>query len=118
MDLKSITNYIRTLSKDLFDMNIISFADTSETDDKGQLRIISGLLIGYTTTSSVSHAIYWFSKVAKRPVKSVASAEVLGTGAAADDGLLLKYAHYKLLGTNVSLIVVVDTKDLFDTIST
>lgn len=80
--------------------------------------MISGILIRDITTGSVFHAIAWFSKRAKGPVKPVASAEVLGTGAAADDELLIKCAYSKVLGTIVVLIVVMNSKDLFDTVLT
>ena len=116
--LGTVTKYVRPEDRGRIFLNIVCFADASKTDDKGQLGMVTGLMIGELSTGAVFHSLIWFSKRAKRPVKSVASAEVLATGAAADEGMLLKNACIKLFGVNIELCVIVDTMDLFDTIST
>lgn len=117
-EFSSITKYILPPQKDTYEVNIVAFSDASKVDDKGQLGMISGLMLGELKTKAVYHSITWFYKKAKRPVKSVASAEVLGTGAAFDESVLLKHTYSKLLGISVRLFLVVDSKDLYDTIST
>ena len=99
-------------------MYIHMFSDESKTEDKSEIGMLSGLLIGTLCSSYVFHTLILFSKRAKRPVKSVTSAEELVTNAAADEGSLLKSAYCKLLDTDVGLSVIVDTKDLYETIST
>ena len=117
-DLGTMTKYVRPSQKGTFDLNVVCFADASKVEDKGQLGMVTGLMVGDFTTGAVFHALTWFSKRAKRPVKSTASAEVLATGAAADEGILLKHACFKIFGVNVGLHVILDTMDLYDTIST
>ena len=118
LGLGTVTKYVRPESRGRFSLNIVCFADASKTDDKGQLGMVTGLMIGEPSTGAVFHSLTWFSKRAKRPVKSVASAEFLATGAAADEGMLLKNACIKLFEVNIGLCVIVDTMDLFDTIPT
>ena len=99
-------------------MNIIAFADASKTEEKGQLGMVAGLMLCKIKTGSLFHAIQWSPKRAKRPANFVASAEVLSTGDASDEGLILKSAYNKLLGTNVGLMIVAASKDLYDTVLT
>ena len=54
----------------------------------------------------------------KRPVKLVASAEILGTSDDAYEAYLIKDAYCRLLGVNFPLSIIVNTKDLYETIST
>ena len=79
--------------------------------------MLSRLLIGTLSPSYVFYTLTQHSKRAKRSVQSVTSTQVLGTSAAADKSFILKSAYCKLLGVNVGLPVIVDTKVLCDTIS-
>eukprot|EP00171_Calliarthron_tuberculosum_P023065 IDg23065t1 len=99
-------------------MSILTFADANKLDATGQLGMITGLLLGDMKGGSVFQVLSWFSKKSRRPVKSVASAEVLAAGYASDEGMLLSQVYSILTNSNVNLRIVVDSKDLFDTIST
>lgn len=54
----------------------------------------------------------------KRPVKSVDSAEILATVEAIDEVKVLTGAYFVLLDMHIDLVVALDSKDLFDTLST
>ena len=51
-------------------------------------------------------------------MKSIASAEVLAVGKAIDESLIIKAAFEKLVGIEVELNIIVDSKDLFTSLST
>eukprot|EP00178_Gracilaria_changii_P001336 TRINITY_DN1187_c0_g1_i1.p1 TRINITY_DN1187_c0_g1~~TRINITY_DN1187_c0_g1_i1.p1 ORF type:complete len:639 (-),score=88.06 TRINITY_DN1187_c0_g1_i1:5196-7112(-) len=99
-------------------VSVLVFSDASRSIDHGQLGFVAGLLFGEFETNSVFHPVSWSSHKSRRPVKSIGSAEVLAAGCAIDEGKVLKRAFSKLLDVEVSLLVVVDSKDLFDTLST
>lgn len=92
--------------------------DAGRTVDHGQLSFISGLLIGPLQVGSVFHTISWLSHKSKRPVKSTAAAETLAASEAIDEGKVLKKAFSVLFGFTVPLIIVIDSKDLYTSLST
>ena len=99
-------------------MAILPFGGASNREDKAQIGILIGVLIGTLSSCSVFHTLTWLSKHSRRPIKSVESAEVPRTTIAADEGSLPKSAYFKIIGVNSELSVIVDTKDLYKTIST
>ena len=58
------------------------------------------------------------SHKARRPVKSTAAAEILAAGEAIDDGKMLTQTLSILLGRKIELLIVLDSKDLFTSLST
>lgn len=64
------------------------------------------------------HTLSWSSHKSKRPVKSIGAAEILAAGEAIDEGKVLAKAYEVLLGMNIDLLIAVDSKDLFETLST
>ena len=94
------------------------FADAGRPSSHGQLGFIGGLLIGKLKAGSTAHTISWSSHLSNRPVKSIASAEVLAAGCAMDEGKIISDSYTKLLGVRVHLHVFVDSKDLFNSLST
>ena len=76
------------------------------------------MLIGDPENSSVIHILQWGSHLSQRPVRSIASGEVLAVGSAIDKGKILSRTFSKLFKTYVPLSVVVDSKDLFTSLST
>ena len=116
--LGSSLKFKRPCDKKLYSLSILVFADASRKEDRGQLGYICGLLIGDISLGSIYHTLSWSSTKAKRPVKSIGSAEVLATGAAIDEGKLISQAMSTLLNYTVDLTIVLDSKDLYDTIST
>ena len=115
--LGSTIRFKRPALNKQYKFSILTFADASRKEDHGQLGYIAGLLIGDLKNGSVVHTLSWHSTKSKRPVKSVASAEVLATGSAIDEAKMLMKAYETLFSMDVSLVCVLDSKDLFDTIS-
>jgi hypothetical protein len=62
--------------------------------------------------------VQWGSCLSKRPVKSAGSAEILAASAGADEGKLLASVYSILLNVCVDLVLCVDSKSLWDSIST
>lgn len=99
-------------------LSVLVFADAARPSSPGQLGWIAGLLAGPLAQSSLFHPILWASHLSKRPVKSSASVEFLAASAAIDEGKVLANAYQRFLQTAVELFVVVDSKDLFHSLST
>lgn len=83
-------------------MSISIFADAGRVVDHGQLCFISGLLIGPLAINSVFHTLSWISHKSKRPVRSVAAAEILAASEAIDEGKILNTTITTLTGIPVS----------------
>lgn len=83
----------------------------------GRLCFVGGLLLGPIENGSDLHILAWGSHLSARPVKSIASAEVLASGTAIDEGKLIANVYEILLQTEVHLRVIVDSKDLFTSLS-
>jgi len=112
----SVIQFKRPLDTKQYEISILIFADANR--GSGQLGVISGLLIGEFKSGSIFHTINWISQKSKRPVRSVGVAETFAAGIAIDEGKLLKYTYERILGVSVGLFVVVDSNDLWETIST
>lgn len=100
------------------EVSILVFSDASRVDENGQIGIVSGLLLGELKEGTPYHILSWISHKTKRPVKSVPAAEILAASGAIDEGKLLKKAYSELINVEVKLIVCVDSKDLFTSLST
>ena len=67
---------------------------------------------------SIFHTLSWYSHKSKRPVKSIGAAEILAAGEAIDEAKVLVKAYQVLFGIHIDLLLALDSKDLFDTLST
>lgn len=114
----SVSTFVRPEQQETLELAVLIFADAGRPSSCGQLGYVGGLLIGPLCHGSIIHTITWASHLSKRPVKSIASAEVLAAGDAIDDGKLIANVYKVLLGIDVHLYVVVDSKDLFSSLST
>ena len=110
--------YIEPTTKGNFYLSTVAFAEARKLVIRSQNGMIFCILFGNLSSRSVFNALTWLSKRAKRPVKSAACAEVLGSSAAAYGSSLLQAAYCKLPGVNASLLTIVDTEGLYATIST
>lgn len=99
-------------------LSVLVFSDAGRTTDHCQLCFIAGLLIGDMTNGSIIHTVSWSSRKSKRPVKSVGAAEILAAGEAIDEGKLIAQSYSMILGFQLDLIIVLDSKDLFYSLST
>lgn len=84
----------------------------------GELGYVAGLLVGDFKVGSLYHNVSWSSHKSKIPVKSIGVAEIWAVHGAIDEGKVLASAYNVLVGIEVDLIVTLDSKDLYDTLST
>lgn len=110
--------YHRPLPKADYALNILVVSDASRSVDHGQLCFVAGLLFGPMEQNSVFHTLSWISHKSKRPVKSIGAAEILAAFEAIDEGKTLSKAFSSLLGIAVGLIIALDTKNLYTSLST
>ena len=99
-------------------VSIVVFADAGRQSDYGQLSYIAGILVSPLVQGSVFYVLSWMSHKSKRPTKSIGAAEILAASEAIDEGKTLKRALSTLLRITVPLIVAVDSKDLYTSLST
>ena len=116
--LGTITTYKRPQLKKDYKLSVVMFSDASKTADKSQLGYIGGLLIGELHDSSLFHTLTWSSHRSSRPVKSVGAAEILAAGEAIDESKALVQALSVLLNMKIDLKLLLDSRDLFESIST
>ena len=101
-----------------FDISVVMFSDAGRPSEHGQLGYIGGILLGPLRQGSIFHTLTWRSHLSNRPTKSSGSAETLAAGDAIDDGKLIVDTLNILLTDGIHLVVVVDCKDLFTSLST
>ena len=75
--LRSDIKYSQYYERGKFPLAILTFADASKTEDKGQTGVLSGLLIGTLSSRYVFYSAHIALKRTERAVKSVESADVL-----------------------------------------
>lgn len=86
--------------------------------DNVQLSYVTGLMIGEFKMDTIFHTISWASRKSKRPVKSIGAAEILAASESIDEGKTLWKAFSCLPGIEVEVHLVLDTKDLYTSLST
>ena len=115
----TVTTYKRPLDSKKYELTILVFSDASKTDDSGQLGCIIGLLVGKFEKGSIFHGLHWTSNKSQTTcIRSTAAAEILAAGSAIDEGKILRRVYEEILGMCVNLYNVVDSKDLYTTLST
>lgn len=100
------------------DANIVSFADASHSQDASQLCFIIGIIYGEIKDGSMFHLISWASHKSRRPVRSTPAAEILAASDAVDKLIVLSTAIETILGINIELWALVDSKDLYSALTT
>lgn len=113
----SVSSYTRPELGSQLQLSVLVFCDAARPSDYGQLGTLGGLLLGQLQKGSLFHVLFWNSSLSKRPVKSIASAEVLAAGRGIDEGILVSLALSLLLSTYVPVIIAVDSKDLYESLS-
>ena len=99
-------------------ISVCVFADAGRLCDQAQLFYICGILLGPLENYSPFYTVSWMSHKSRRPVKSIAAAEILAVGEGIDEGKMIKYALSDILGIEIKLIAVTDSKDLFNSLYT
>lgn len=99
-------------------VNLVAFADASFKEDKSQLAYVIGLVFGDVKKDSVFHLLSWASHKSRRPVHSTPAAEILAASEAIDELMMLKNALDAIFEVRVHTYVLIDSKDLYSTLST
>ena len=116
--LGTVISYPRPTDATEYDLTVLVFSDASRTDDRGQLGILCGLLVGELKSGAIFHTASWSSFVSKRPVKNVPAAEIFAAGHGIDMGKAVAHAYSQILNMIIPVRLCVDSKDLFTSLST
>jgi hypothetical protein len=107
---------------DIVSMKVCSFSDGAFTVASsfscGQSGVLAGLHMQLDRGESVYHAIDFYSGKQKRVVHSSFGAEILACADADDRGYSIKFGLSELLQAEIELELNVDSRGLFDTITT
>ena len=93
------------------------FSDASRSNENSQLGFIFALLIGDLKAKSTVHVLSWALHKCHRQVKSIGSAATIAASQAIDEVKLLKLALKVLLQTSIEFVLVVESKALFDSLT-
>ena len=118
MKLGTAISYDKPTEKKEFEVSVLVFADASRKQDDGQLAYVCGLLIRCFQRGSTFHTVSWSSRKSDKPVKSIGAAKIPAASDAIDEGNVMKKAFEVLLNINVRLILAVDSKNLYESLST
>ena len=99
--------YKRPVQKSHKKLTFVISADAGRPSTHGKPGFIGGLLIGDLQSGSIVHMITWSAHLSARPVTSIASAEIMETGCAIEEGKVLSDAYSKLFGMKINLHVLV-----------
>lgn len=99
-------------------ISIIVFCDAIRSGDAGQLSHIGVLLIDEFACGSIFRIISCSSRKARFPVKSTGAAETIAAGEDIEIGKTNARVYFLLLPMKIDLIIVVDSKDLYTTLTT
>lgn len=117
---RTTITFIRPSDNEPYELNILVFPDAGrlQDTDNGQLGFIAGLVVGNTGKNAIFHTLSRTSHKSRRPVRSIGAAEILAAGSDIDEGKVLAQAYKTVLHMNVDLTIAVDSKDLFNSLST
>lgn len=116
--LGSSTTYANPTDDKAYSLSVLIFAGTGRPNDSAQLSIICGLLIGVLDERSLYHTVSWLSHKSKRPLRPNAAGEILAAGEGIDEVLVLQRIYSLLLGMDVELLVVLESKYLYISLAT
>lgn len=121
-DLKPLISF-RKLTSEVDNIDVWTFSDASFNivtgRDYGQTGIITGLKVTGKGGESVFHVVDWTSSKQRRVSHSSYGAEILACSEADDRGYYIKKAIMAVTDrTDIRHILHVDSRGLFDTIST
>lgn len=116
--LGSLTVYPTVKPGSSDDLHLVAFADASHAADGSQLCHVIGLFIGPVALGSTFHLMSWSSHKSRRPCKSTPAAEILAASEAIDELVAIHAVLVRLLGVPIRLWELVDSKDLYHSLST
>lgn len=94
-----------------------SFADASHTEKGSQLSYIVGLVLGDVTRGSEFFFLSWALQISQQPVRSIPAAQILAAGDSIDEIVIYERTLNLTLGICIKLIVLVDSNDLYHSLS-
>lgn len=95
---------------------VLVFVDASRSNASGQIGFRTGLLIDEIKKDSIFHAISQLSHKSKKSTRTVPAAETPVASEAVDHRKEIAEKYTELLNVDVRLQIVVDSKDLYDSI--
>lgn len=98
-------------------VTLAAFAHSSHTDTAIQLCFIVCIVFGELKRGSVLHLLSWGSHKSRRPVRSTVAAEIIVAGETLNEIVSLLYVESEILDVTVQIAVLVDSKDLFKSLS-
>lgn len=97
---------------------LVAFADAGHSDAARQLCYIVGLVVGPVQKDSLSHFLTRASHKSKRRLRSTTAAEIISAEEALEEVALIEQAFEFIYGVEIKLVVLVDTKELYQCMST
>lgn len=103
-----------------YKLSVFAFSDAGRAYNReyGQLSFIIGILVGELEKGSTFYLLNWGSSKSKRPIKSIGSAEIMAASQTIDEGKIIKLVISQLLNISIDFWEAIDSKDLFDTLTT
>lgn len=99
-------------------ISILVFSYPARSVYNREICYISGVLVDEIYIGSLFHILSWSSHKAKRPVRSIRVAEVLGSGKAIYERKKVAQTASLVFEMDIPLYAALDSKDLFTSLST
>lgn len=113
-----ISRYKWPDTPELHSLSINAFCNARRYVHADEIYVIAGFLVDTVWSEYIYHLISWTFHRAKQPVKSITSAKIFAAGEAIDTGKLILNVYRSLLDTDIELIIVTGSRDLFTALST
>lgn len=113
-----ISHYFRTNDSNEYIATLLAFCDAGRLVGAVQICHIGELLLDDLNVGSTFHEIACFSHRAHRPVRFTGAAEIILAGEHIDIGKIIAQTHSLLLALHTPLVVVVESEDLFKSLTT
>lgn len=96
--------------------SILVFFKAGKYDDHGQTSVLP--ILFFEKKSSLFHVLSLIYHMSERSVKAVNSTQILTAGYEINEGKLFRLAMTSLLSLTTNLMLVVDSRDLFNSLLT
>lgn len=97
---------------------MLSLAAASRSPDHSQLCYINGLSLGEICKESIFHILSWASHKSRKPVRSTLAAELLAASELSDKLISIRDTVRKILQCDIQSFQLIDSKDLFNSLTT
>lgn len=114
----TVISFGRSFDSNEFSISILVFTDAGRPSTSAQLHMICGLLIGPLDHGAYYYTVSWSSHNSERLVRSIAAGKILAAGERIDEWFMPKQTYPLLHGSYIELIEVLDSKDLYTSLST